>query len=282
MQIRNDMYKVTPNVSFGASPAPTKKAVRAAFKAAQDLFKSCGGRRAMRKGTISEENLKEIEKAYNKAKTMADQYVENKVNNNEFEKGLDNVLEKYFTKVAQWFGKSKKLISKNASPEDLARSITRAVILGNVFKEAMGTALYTTQALTNTDLDKSERKFVGMYDLFVGITSTGISALLGVGFERAIRNKYSNALKSIGNIPKVGVIVGAATGFTAFILQTIVGKRIIAPAIGKPLAAKARDYLRAKEDAKLAEAKAAENKPETSEPIRVQLNTNNNESHMAA
>jgi len=282
MQIRNDVYNVTPHMNFGKSIAPDKKAVRAAYKLAEDLFKSLGGKKAMKAGEISADNLEKIAKAYENAQAVANQYTANILKNNKFEAKLDKVLEGYFTKVTEWFGKANKLISKNASTEDLIEGVNNIVIWGNVFKEAMGTALYTTQALTNTDLDKSERKFVGMYDLFVGITSTTISALFGLGLEKPIKDGFKKMFKPLEHLPKTGAIAVAAAGFTAFILQTIVGKRIVAPAIGKPLAAKARDYLRAKEEAKkpTAEAKTVEMKPE--EAQYVELNDSDNEFHAAA
>lgn len=170
--------------------------------------------------------------------------------------GFCKTIVKYLGKV-----KSKKTGNKII---DNASLITKAVLLGNVLKEGVGTTLYTIQAWTNEDLPKDKRKFVAIYDLGVGIVSTACSFIFGVALEPKIKNGYKKALNPLASHKNPAIVsrgnaavVGIAA-FTSFALQTIIGKRIVAPAIATPAAGRVKNYLEKADKAK----NAAENKNE--------------------
>lgn len=153
-------------------------------------------------------------------------------------------------KIVRWFGKIDKTGNKAL---DTASLLTKIVLWGNVGKEAVGTTLYTVQALTNQDLPEDKRKFVGMYDLAVGVVSTLCSFVFGVGLEKKIKGGYKNLLSPLSNsadkamrAKSAAAIVGLAA-FSSYALQTIVGKRIVAPAIATPIAGKLKKQLEDKE-----------------------------------
>lgn len=167
----------------------------------------------------------------------------------------DKRIPRIFNALVKWFGKVKVDKTGNKALDSASR-LTRIVLWGNVGKEAVGTALYTVQALTNKDLPEEKRKYIGMYDLAVGVVSTMFSIIFGVGLEKSIKNSYKKVLKplSSSNNPLIrsktaAAIVGLAA-FSSFFLQTIIGKRIIAPAIAVPAAGKLRTWMENKEKEK--------------------------------
>ncbi len=136
---------------------------------------------------------------------------------------------------------------------DTASLLTNIVLWGNVGKEAVGTTMYTVQAWTNTDLPKDKRKFVGLYDLSVGLVSTAFSFIFGVGLEKSIKKKYKNMLKPLTSSSdaalrsRAGAAIVGLAAFSSFALQTIVGKRIVAPAVATPVAGRLKKKLEDKE-----------------------------------
>lgn len=164
-------------------------------------------------------------------------------------------IPKIFTNLVRWFGKIKITPTGNKAL-DTASRLTKVVLWGNVGKEIVGTAMYTIQALTNEDLPEDKRKFVGMYDLAVGLVSTTFSFIFGVKLEEKIKNGYSKLLKPLTDSPKEIVksrgmvaIVGLAA-FSSYFLQTIIGKRIVAPAVATPIAGKVKAKMEAADAAK--------------------------------
>lgn len=168
------------------------------------------------------------------------------------EKPNQNVM-RVFTQVVKWFGRVKPSKTGNKAL-DTASALTHVVLWGNVGKEAVGTTLYTVQALTNQDLPPDKRKFVGMYDLAVGIISTAFSFIFGVGLEDHIKSGYKNILKPISKSTnpimraRASVAIVGLAAFSSFALQTIIGKRIIAPAIATPVAGHLKKKLQEKDD----------------------------------
>ncbi|HNW25415.1 MAG TPA: hypothetical protein PKI94_01340 [Candidatus Gastranaerophilaceae bacterium] len=164
-------------------------------------------------------------------------------------------IPKVFNHVVKLLGKVK--IDKTGNKAlDTASALTHVVLWGNVGKEVVGTAMYTVQALTNEDLPKDKRKFVGMYDLAVGVVSTCFSFIFGVGLENTIKNGYKKLLKPLAESENLALksrsgaaIVGLAA-FSSFILQTIVGKRMVAPAVATPVAGKLKKKLEERENGK--------------------------------
>lgn len=164
-------------------------------------------------------------------------------------------IPKIFETLVKTFGKIK--IEKTGNKTlDTASRLTKVVLWGNVGKEAVGTTMYTVQALTNDDLPPDKRKFVGMYDLSVGVISTTFSFIFGVGLEKKIKNGYKKMLKPLSESENAAIrakgaaaIVGLAA-FSSFFLQTIIGKRIIAPAIATPAAGKIKTRMEENEKLK--------------------------------
>lgn len=250
MKIANN-YDYKPSVSFAGKEKVVKKALSALEEANRgEIY-----------GTLS--------KKFKNVSEVAEKELAERVAGSKIETKIDNALEKYFTAFLK-FGK--KLMSgeskdgKLISSDKLIEKVTRLVLWGNVLKEVVGTALYTTQAMTNEDLPKEKRKFVGMYDLFVGIVSTSVSFLFGVGLQKAIKNGYTKAFAPAAKLPKTAVIAGAAASFTSFVLQTIVGKRIVAPAIATPWAGKVKAKMMAKDEAKRAALEPQQPEAQTEQP----------------
>lgn len=132
--------------------------------------------------------------------------------------------------------------------------ITIALALGNVLKELMGTTFYTIQAMTNEDLPSDKRKFVGMYDLIVGLVSTsfsiGFGALAIFGQDAAIKWALKN--NKTKHHSRYATAYAGLTFLIPNLLQTIIGKRIVAPAIGTPAAGRWKEKQLAKLEAEKA------------------------------
>jgi hypothetical protein len=132
--------------------------------------------------------------------------------------------------------------------------ITIALALGNVLKELMGTTFYTIQAMTNEDLPQDKRKFVGMYDLIVGLVSTsfsiGFGALAIFGQDAAIKWALKN--NKTKHHSRYATAYAGLTFLIPNLLQTIIGKRIVAPAIGTPAAGRWKEKQLAKLEAEKA------------------------------
>lgn len=131
------------------------------------------------------------------------------------------------------------------------------IAYGNAAKEAVGTAIYTVQALTNEDLAPDKRKFVGMYDLAVGVVST--SLCLGFGI---LAVKYKNPLaermigKKFADKPGFKIARDGIAFLIPSVLQQIIIKRIISPAVATPAAGKLKKKLENKEAGKKGETPA--------------------------
>lgn len=141
------------------------------------------------------------------------------------------------------------------------KGIALALAAGNVGKEVVGTMVYTVQAWTNEDLPADKRKFIGMYDLIVGLISTTFSAVFGFGAIAVQDKLIKNALaKNKGTgFPKYAAAYAGLVWLIPNILQTIIGKRIVAPAIATPVAGNIKNKMMAKAEAKKALANQANN-----------------------
>lgn len=225
---KNTNYNNGKNVAFGNNDPNLRQRLDEAGKKLKEAVKN--------KSDFA--TFEKIEKELDEIKKSAEKKVEIKV------PGI-------FVKCMKWFGMPKKTGNKAL---DSAKTVTRLVLWGNTAKEAVNTGLYTVQALTNQDLPKDKRKFVGIYDLAVGVISTSFSVIFGVGLEDKVKKGYEKMLEPLtksSNKPAVqgrakAAIVGLAA-LSSFVLQTIIAKRIIAVAIGTPIAGKAKKYLEAQE-----------------------------------
>ena len=249
----DDKYPINSAIAFTAAPKSAyslKQALDKSAKAAREAIKS--NKSLEEKQKILDEVIKLAEETEKQAKTESEEKLKKG-----FGSKLDKTLNGIFTWVVKKFGKSDKLVNKNKGTDDLIKSVTKVVLLGNTCKEVVGTVLYTTQAMTNEDLPQDKRKFVGLYDLSVGVVSTIISLIFGVGLQNKIRGGYDKVLKPVAkSMPRSAAFIGTAAAFTSFALQTIVGKRIIAPAIATPVAGKLKANMMKKEAEKRAEKQA--------------------------
>ena len=139
-------------------------------------------------------------------------------------------------------------ITKTKTDSDAATELTKVVLWGNTLKELVGTIICTVQAATNEYLPEDKRMFVAAYDCAVGIVSTTISVVLGVGFMELVKQGCKNALKDAKKSPKYGALLAAFSATVSYMLQTYLGKRIIAPAIGVPVAGYAREKIQKHQD----------------------------------
>lgn len=161
----------------------------------------------------------------------------------------DKELTKFETLIAKGM---KPLLSKFAKMAGSPKGIGYLMAGGNVLKESCGTAIYTIQALTNDDLPKDKRKFVGMYDFGVGAVSTGLQAIVGIAMV-AMQTPWIETM--LGG-EKAKQHANWARGFAGLayaiplITQNILIKRMIAPAIATPFAGKMKARMEAKEAAK--------------------------------
>ena len=185
-------------------------------------------------------------------------------------------IPKIFEHMVKLLGKVKVQKTGNKAA-DTAMQLTKLVLWGNVGKELVGTGLYTTQALTNEDLPQDKRKFIGMYDLSVGLVSTAFSFIFGVGLQNSIQKGYQKLFKPLSEAPKaslatkskVAAAIVGLSAFSSFFLQTIVGKRIIAPAIATPAASRLRKMMEEKEAAKKGADKKENETEQAKKPYNV-------------
>ena len=158
--------------------------------------------------------------------------------------------------IPKWMDNIYKKLPKLLRPllKNPGKGLALALAAGNVGKEIVGTAFYTLQALTNEDIPKDKRKFVGMYDLFVGLVSTTFSAVFGFGAISLQDNLIKKGLKKYkdvsGKYPKYAAAFAGLAFLIPNLLQTIIGKRIVAPAIATPIAGRMKEKMMAKADAK--------------------------------
>lgn len=167
------------------------------------------------------------------------------------EKKKDSKLDKFFERSIQRYAKSGffKKMSELGGDDALAY----AIVLGNAAKEAVGAAIYTVQALSNEDLAPDKRKFIGMYDLGVGIVSTTLSLITGVvmvkGQSKLVNKMLGGELKA-KQLPGYAKAFGGLKFILPVVIQTILCKRIIAPAVATPMAGQLKKKLEAKEEKK--------------------------------
>lgn len=123
--------------------------------------------------------------------------------------------------------------------------------IGNISKELVCMVVYPLQVLTNPDLPKDQRRFVGLYDFFVTCFSLGGTILYALKGKK-LAEKFANfAMKAYTEHPHKYPHARRAVEGGAFVVgiavQTILFKRMLAPAFSPPLAAKARTMLEERE-----------------------------------
>lgn len=176
-------------------------------------------------------------------------------------------------KFIEWLGRCLKKFGNSSAFNYIAHlkgknTVSYVIATGNALKEAVGTVIYTTQALTNENLPPDKRKFVGMYDLGVGVVSTGLSFLFGIGvvpFQDKLAAKFVN--NKLVNAPGFKVATAGIAFMIPTVLQQILIKRIVAPAVATPIAGGLKLKMEAKEAAKSQKNNSAELSPLTSSLI---------------
>ena len=168
---------------------------------------------------------------------------------------------KYLVIAANILKKAIPWVEKNVvnSKKDKINTMINA---GNVLKELACMVIYPAQVLTNPDLPKEKRRFVGMYDFFVTCFSLG-GALLYMAGGTKISNAFAAKLmKSFTDKPNLYPKAQRAVAGGGFVLgllvQNLFFKRVLAPSLSPPLAAKARKIFEAN-DAKKDQAQAGKN-----------------------
>lgn len=184
------------------------------------------------------QDYKEIKELAIRARIAAEQELQDSYKNKPIKKKIDTFLEKIFEKFAKAF----KFIPKNKGL-NLSKTIINAVLIGNILKDLATGIISTSQSFTNPDLSKEKRLFVGSYDIMACITTVIISYLFGPMAVDKIMNGYKKALKPLNGCPKQAIIIAGLTTFTSIVLQSIVAKRMIAPAISTPLAGKLKNKI---------------------------------------
>ena len=184
----------------------------------------------------SAQDYREIKELAQQARLAAEQELLDSYKTRPAKEKIDKFLDKIFEKFA-------KVFKYNSKDGDLSKKIINAVLIGNILKDLATGIISTSQSFTNPDLSKEKRLFVGSYDIMACITTVIISYLFGPMAVNKIMNGYKKALKPIEGYPKQAVIIAGLTTFTSIVLQSIVAKRMIAPAISTPLAGKLKNKI---------------------------------------
>ena len=167
-------------------------------------------------------------------------------------KDLDDIVKieppKYLVWAANLLKKAVPTVEKHVikSKED---RINQMINAGNVLKELACMVVYPAQVLTNPDLPKEKRRFVGMYDFFVTCFSLG-GALLYMTCGTKLSNRFAATLmRKFTDDPKMYPKAQRAVAGGGFVLgllvQNLFFKRVLAPSLSPPLAAKARKMFEA-------------------------------------
>lgn len=127
------------------------------------------------------------------------------------------------------------------------REVEDLVNFGNCLKELVCMVVYPLQVMTNPDLPEEKRRFVGLYDFFVTCFSLG-GTLLFIWKGKKLTDKLAdNLMKKYTAEPNLYPKAKRAVKGGAFVIgiavQTILFKRILAPAFAPVLAGKARKAL---------------------------------------
>ena len=186
----------------------------------------------------SAQEYKEIKELAKQARIAAEQELQDSYKIKPFKTKVDKTLDKIFEKFAKVF----KYTPKNKA-ENLSKSIINAVLIGNILKDLATGIISTSQSFTNPDLTKEKRLFVGSYDIMACITTVIISYLFGPMAVDKIMKGYKKALKPLDGHSKQAFIIAGLTTFTSIVLQSIVAKRMLAPAISTPLAGKLKNKI---------------------------------------
>lgn len=170
--------------------------------------------------------------------------------------GKDGAFIKWLGRIISKVGNTKLFEHITNKP---AIAIAEVIVIGNMFKELFQCSIYTIQGLTNESLAPDKRKFIGLFDLCIGIFSAFGGAAMGLltaRYQTQIGEFLLGGKKLKGKLPGFSLAVQGLGILIPLALQQVVTKRIIAPAIATPLAGKMKKHMEEKERAA---AKANEN-----------------------
>ncbi len=184
------------------------------------------------------EDYKKIKEMAQDTIRMAEQELQDSYKTKPFKKKVDGYLSNIFEKFAKTFAHSAKGKSGN-----LSKTIINAVLIGNILKDLATGIVSTSQSFTNPDLTKEKRLFMGSYDIMACLTTVAISYVFGPMSVDKIMNSYKKLLSPLKGTPKFAVVIAGLTTFTSIVLQSIIAKRMIAPAISTPLAGMLKSKL---------------------------------------
>ena len=186
----------------------------------------------------STDEYREIKEIAAQTVELAQREIDEKIATNRFHKKTDEFLTKMFEKFAKLFNKE-----GGHKTKDLGKTIINAVLIGNILKDLMTGIVSTSQSFTNPDYSKEKRLFMGSYDVMACLTTIVLSFILGPMSVNKITGLYKKMLKPIEKTPRYNMVINGLSAVTAIVLQSIVAKRVIAPAISTPLAAKMKKKL---------------------------------------
>ena len=169
---------------------------------------------------------------------LAQNELDKKLSTNKFHKKTDAILTKVFEKFAKLFNKE-----GGHKTNDWGKTIINAVLIGNILKDLMTGIVSTSQSFTNPDYSREKRLFMGSYDVMACLTTIVLSFIFGPMSVNSITNGYKKLLKPLEKTPRYNMVINGLSAFTAIVLQSIIAKRVIAPALSTPLAAKMKKKI---------------------------------------
>ena len=188
--------------------------------------------------TPSTEDYKEIKNLAAETCELAQKELDEKLLTSKFHRKTDEVLTKIFEKFAKLFNKE-----GGHKTKDLGKTIINAVLIGNILKDLMTGIVSTSQSFTNPDYSREKRLFMGSYDVMACLTTVVLSFIFGPMSVNKITSGYKKVLKPLEKTPRYNMVINGLSAFTAIVLQSIVAKRVIAPAVSTPMAAKMKKKL---------------------------------------
>ena len=191
------------------------------------------------------EDYKRIKELAATTRELAQDEITQNIQNSKLSQKVDEILTKTFEKFASAFNKVGGHKTKN-----FGKTIVYGVLYGNILKDLMTGMVSTSQSFTNPDYSKEKRLFMGSYDVMACLTTITLSLILGPMSLNKINNGYKKILKPLEKTPKYNLVLNGLSAVTTIILQSIIAKRVIAPAVSTPLAGIMKKKLAEKEKLK--------------------------------
>ncbi|MBR1424876.1 hypothetical protein IJ579_04870 [bacterium] len=186
----------------------------------------------------STEDYKQIKELAAQTCELAQRELDEKLLTNKFYRQIDEFLTKTFEKFAKLFNKE-----GGHKTNDFGKTIINAVLIGNILKDLMTGIISTSQSFTNPDYSREKRLFMGSYDVMACLTTVVLSFIFGPMSVNKITSGYKRILKPLEKTLRYNMVINGLSAFTAIVLQSIIAKRVIAPALSTPLAAKMKKKL---------------------------------------